>query len=264
VAEPTPRPPLSEAPGLKRYSMHLRHGFFGRRGGASTGIYKSLNCGHGSADEQPRVAENRRRVALALGGTPGNLITLHQSHSNQAVTTDKPFPPGQSPQADAVVTDRPGLVLGALAADCAPVMLCDPEAGVIAAVHAGWRGAVSGVLEGAVEAMIRLGADPVRMTAAVGPCLSQASFEVGPDLVDAVLDASAWAEFLFEPGAGDRQHFDLKGYARGRLTRLGVAHVDSLADDTLTQPELYFSHRRAVRAGEPDCGRNISAIMLLA
>ncbi len=257
------RAPCIEAPALKRFSMHLRHGFFGRQGGVSDGVYKSLNCGLGTGDAFANVSENRNRVCAALGLRSNSLATLAQVHSSRAVIVDTPFAPGTAPEADALVTNRPGVALGALAADCAPILLCDPEAGVIAAIHAGWRGAVLGVIESAVDLMATLGAEPDRTTAAIGPCLSQASFEVGPDLVDKVLDASPWAETLFEPGAGDRQHFDLKRYALGRLTRLGVAHVDALADDTLSEPDLYFSYRHSSRAGIAETGRNVSAITLV-
>jgi len=258
------RPPFEEAPAIKRFSMHVRHGFFGSRGGVSSGVYKSLNCGPGSGDEPEKVSENRKRVCLALGGSPDRLASPRQIHSSRAVATDKAFAPNERPEADALVTRTPGLVLAVLAADCAPILLCDPHAGVIAAVHAGWRGAVGGVIESAVEVMGALGADPGKTAAGIGPCLSQPSFEVGPDLEEAVLAATPWADYLFEPGAGDRQFFDLKRYCMGRLTRLGIAHMDALADDTLTQPDAYFSHRRAVKAGERDCGRNMSAIVLIA
>jgi YfiH family protein len=258
------RPPFEEAPALKRFSMHVRHGFFGRRGGVSTGVYKSLNCGPGSGDEPEKVMENRRRVCRALGGSPEMLAAPRQIHSSRAVATDKAFHPNERPECDALATKKPGLILAVLAADCAPIMLCDPHNGVIAAIHAGWRGAVGGVIESAVEVMGALGADPSKTAAGVGPCLAQSSFEVGPDVADAVLNATPWAEYLFESGAGDRQFFDLKRYCLGRLARLGVAHMDALSDDTLTRPDDYFSHRRAVKAGERDAGRNMSAIMLIA
>jgi YfiH family protein len=257
------RAPFIESPALKRFSMHIRHGFFGRKGGVSTGLYKSLNCGPGSNDDLTRVVENRRRVCVSLGGQAGRLATLYQIHSAKAVLVTEPFAPGAQPQADALVTDRPGLILGVLAADCAPLLLVDPHAGVIGAAHAGWKGAVGGVIESCVEAMVQVGADPGRMAAAVGPCISQPSFEVGPDLVDAVLDKTPWAQHLFTPGQGDRQHFDLKGYCLAKLARLGVSHADALADDTLTQPDDYFSNRHSVKTGAADYGRNISAIMLL-
>ena len=260
----TDRPPYEEAPALKRFPMHVRHGFFGRRGGVSHGVYKSLNCGPGSGDEPEKVLENRRRVAHAMGAPLEKLASPRQIHSTKAVITDKAFEPNERPECDALVTKRPGLLLGVLAADCAPIVLCDPHNGVIAAIHAGWRGAVGGVIESAVEAMAVLGADPGKTAAGVGPCLSQSSFEVGPDLADAVLDATPWAETLFEPGQGDRQFFDLKRYCLGRLARLGVAHMDALEDDTLTQSDVYFSHRASVKAGDRDCGRNMTAIMLTA
>ncbi len=258
------RPPSEEAPALKRYSMHVRHGFFGRRGGVSTGVYRSLNCGPGSGDEPEKVLENRRRVCLALGADPEKLAAPRQVHSAKAIVAERAYAPNERPECDALVTKRPGLMLGVLAADCAPIVLCDPHNGVIAAIHAGWRGAVGGVIESAVDAMGQLGADPGKMVAGIGPCLSQTSFEVGPDLFDAVLKATPWAENLFDPGANDRQFFDLKRYCSGRLARLGVAQTDALVDDTLTQPELYFSHRASVKAGDRDCGRNMTGIMLVA
>jgi len=257
------RPPFEEVPALKRFSMHVRHGFFGRRGGVSTGVHRSLNCGHGSGDDPARVIVNRRRVCEALGATLEKLASPRQIHSARAVITDKAYEPNERPECDALVTKRPGLLLGVLAADCAPIVICDPHNGVISAIHAGWKGAVGGVIESALEAMTKIGGDPAKMAAGIGPCLSQSSFEVGPDLVDAVLNTTPWAETLFEAGTGDRQFFDLKRYCAGRLARLGVAHTDALADDTLTQPDAYFSHRHAVKSGDRDSGRNMSAIMLL-
>ena len=259
----TPKPPYEEAPALKRFTMHVRHGFFGRIGGVSTGAYKSLNCGPGSGDAPEKVLENRRRVCHALGAPLDKLASPRQVHSAKAVIAERAYAPNERPECDALVTNRPGLLLGVLAADCAPIVICDPHNGVVAAIHAGWRGAVGGVIEAAVDAMGTLGGDPSRMAAGVGPCLSQASFEVGPDLADAVLDKTPWAETLFEAGEGDRQFFDLKRYCLGQLARLGVAHMDALADDTLTQPESYFSHRHSVKAGDRDCGRNMTGIMLL-
>lgn len=259
----TDTPPFEEAPALKRFSMHVRHGFFGRRGGISAGVYKSLNCGFGSADDPAKVRENRTRVCHALGAMPDKLASPRQIHSAKAVITDKAYEPNERPECDALVTKRPGLLLGVLAADCAPIVICDPHNGIIAAIHAGWKGAVGGVIESTVEAMTEIGGDPAKMAAGIGPCLSQASFEVGPDLADAVLDKTPWAETLFEPGQGDRQFFDLKRYCAGRLARTGVAHIDALTDDTLTQPDDYFSHRHAVKSGDRDSGRNMTGIMLL-
>lgn len=257
------RAPFEEAPAIKRFSMHARHGFFGRRGGVSTGVYNSLNCGPGSGDAPEKVLENRKRVCHALGTTLDHLATPRQIHSAKAVVADRAFEPNERPECDALVTQRPGLLLGVLAADCAPIVLCDPHNGVVAAIHAGWRGAVNGVIEAAVDVMGQLGADPSKTAAGIGPCLSQTSFEVGPDLVEAVLQVTPWAEHLFAPGENDRQFFDLKRYCLGRLARLGVAHMDALADDTLTQPGLFFSHRASVKAGDRDCGRNMTGIMLV-
>ncbi|MBU6319093.1 MAG: peptidoglycan editing factor PgeF [Alphaproteobacteria bacterium] len=257
-------PPTLEAPALKRFSLHIRHAFFGRRGGVSAGSFKSLNCALSSGDNPERVAENRRRACLALGLSVPRLALVRQVHSARAIRATDVFPPGEAPEADAIVTSVPGLALGVLTADCAPVLLCDPHAGVIGAAHAGWRGAVTGVLEAAIEAMIDLGADPSKTVAAIGPCLSQTSFEVGPDLVEAVMDASPWADHLFAEGQGDRKHFDLKAYLMARLMRLGLSHMDALNEDTLGEPGLYFSHRASVRLKEPQTGRNLSAITLIA
>jgi len=243
--------------------MHLRHGFFGRRGGASVGAYRSLNCGLGTSDDPARVQENRDRVCRALGARGDRLATLKQVHSARIVTLDASSDLSDRAEADGLVTKTPGIVLGVLAADCAPVLLCDPRAGVAGAAHAGWRGAVAGVTDATVEAMMEMGADPSSMVAAVGPCIAQPSFEVGPDLVDAVLDATPWAEHLFVPGSGDRQHFDLKRYVLGRLARMGVAHAEALADDTLAEQDDWFSYRGANAAGQKECGRNLSGIVLL-
>ncbi|MEZ5938120.1 MAG: peptidoglycan editing factor PgeF [Hyphomonadaceae bacterium] len=260
----TETPDFTEAPSLGGLTLHVRHAFFGRRGGVSGGPFESLNCAYGSGDDLDHVMTNRARACAVLGAPPEKLVTVNQVHSARAVLAgDGPFPAGARPEADAIVSSTPGLALAILTADCAPILICDPAAGVAAAVHAGWRGAVDGVVEAATEAMVGLGADPSRMIAAIGPCLSQTSFEVGPDLVDRVLDISPWAETMFEPGDGDRSHFDLKKYLAGRMTRLGMSRVDALADDTLAEPDRYFSHRGAQKRGEPTAGRNLSVIMLL-
>ncbi len=257
------RPLFIQAPALAKYTMHLRHGFFGRQGGVSGGVYTSLNAGLGSDDALEAVIENRARICTALGGDPKSMVTVHQCHSNRAVIVDAPFAPGQAPEADAIVTRTPGLVLTALAADCAPLLMCDPHANVAAAVHAGWRGAVSGVIESALEAMVQLKADPANVIAAVGPCISQDSFEVGPDLESDVLDASPWAHNLFEPGQGDRLQFDLKRYCLHRLARAGVGKAEAIAEDTVTEPVMFHSYRRSKSEGADDYGRNASSIMLL-
>lgn len=260
---PQDHPLFLEAPALAKFSLHLRHGFFGRQGGVSDGIYASLNAGPGSNDDPAAVSENRDRICEALGAERGRMVTLHQCHSNKAVIVDEPFAPGEAPEADALVTKTPGLVLTALAADCAPLLICDPHANVAAAVHAGWRGAVSGVIESALEAMAELGAEPGNTVAVVGPCISQSSFEVGPDLEDAVLDVSPWAQNLFTPGRVDRLHFDLKRYCLLRLARAGVKTGESISEDTLTEPVMFHSYRRSRAEGADDYGRNASSIVLL-
>lgn len=252
-----------QSPALAGLTLHIRHGFFGRLGGVSTGAFASLNVANKSGDDPANVAENRKRALETLGVGPSALVTVSQVHSAKAVTVDAPFPAGARPDADAIVTNKPGLALGVLTADCAPILICDPQAHVCAAVHAGWRGAVLGIVEAAVEQMVRLGAEPSRMVAAIGPCLSKASFEVGPDLVDQVLASTPWAESLVSPGEGDRSFFDLKAYLLGRMARVGLARLEALEDDTLAQQDVYFSHRGAQRQGFTATGRNLSAILLL-
>ena len=176
---------------------------------------------------------------------------------------DDVFAPGEAPEADAIVTETPGLVITALAADCAPVLMCDPHTNIVAAAHAGWRGAVSGVMENTIEVMCGLGAKPEKIIAAIGPCISQASFEVGPEFEDQILDHSPWAQNLFIPGKDDRLQFDLKRYCLHRLARCGVGKAEALADDTVSEPVMFHSFRRSQREGAHDYGRNASSIMLL-
>ena len=236
----------------------LAHGFFTRAGGVSEGLYESLNCGRGSDDAAGAVAENRRRVAAHLGRA--GLVTAAQVHSATARAVAHPWP-GAPPEADALVTDRPGLALAVLSADCAPVLLADPGAGVIGAVHAGWRGALDGVIGAAVGAMAGLGADRARIAAAVGPCISQRAYEVGPDFVERFLDADPEHARFFAGGQGDRAQFDLPGFVLAALRAEGVA-ADWTGHCTHSDPARFFSHRRARRAGAPDYGRLVSAIAL--
>lgn len=264
MAQTTSRAPYIESPALSPFTMNWRHGFFGREGGVSTGLYKSLNAGPGSSDQGNRVKANRDRICVTLGALPGRMITLRQAHTNKAVIVDGPMSVAQAPEADAIVTATPGLVITALAADCAPILIGDPQANVIAAVHAGWRGAVTGVIEAAISSMETLGASPENMVAAVGPCISRDSFEVGPDFEKAFLDISPWCANLFDQGEGDRLKFDLKLYCRSRLMRAGVGKCEALGDDTMTQPDKYFSYRRSKAKNESDYGRNASSIMLVA
>lgn len=235
----------------------IRHGFFTRAGGVSQGIHAGLNCGPGSDDRPEAVAENRRRVAAALDLAPDALLTLHQVHSAEVVTVREPF--AERPRADALVTDRPGLGLGALAADCAPVLLADPEAGVIGAAHAGWKGALAGILESTVRAMRALGARTIR--AAVGPCIGQRAYEVGPDFLDRFRAADDACLRFFAAGRGDRFQFDLAGFVLDRLRAEGV-EAGWTGHCTHSEPDRFFSYRRATQAGEPDYGRLISVVRL--
>lgn len=239
----------------------VRHGFFGRRGGVSGDIYDSLNAGPGSSDDPEAVAQNRARIAQALRVGPASLLSLHQIHSADAVIADGPWT-GERPRADGIATRKPGLAVSALAADCAPVLLADPTTRTVAAAHAGWKGALAGVLERTVTIMERLGAQRRRIVAAIGPCIAQASYEVGPEFEAQFLaDAPQNARF-FIPGAGDRRQFDLKAFCAARLRAAGVSAVDMLPDDTFAREDAWFSHRRSVKRGEPDYGRNLSAIVL--
>ncbi len=243
----------------------LPHGFFTRIGGVSEGRFASLNCSVTSGDDPAALAENRRRVAAAIGVAPDRLLGVTQVHGVAVATVTEPWPAGQGPRADALVTDRPGIGLGIITADCAPVLLADPAAGVIGAAHAGWRGAAAGTLEAVLAAMAGLGAAPERVVAIVGPCIGQASYEVGPEVRDAVR-ASAVAEpdRHFAPGLGDRLQFDLAGYCAARLRGAGVGTVRTIGADTCADPARFFSHRRRVREGGGSIGHQISAIALPA
>ena len=241
----------------------LTHGFFGRDGGVSDGLYASLNLGPGSNDDPEKVKQNRKIVADAMGAASmDHLISLYQIHSPHVVVTDRPFDWGARPEGDAMVTSTPGLALCVLTADCTPVLIADPVARVIGAAHAGWKGALSGVIENTIAEMVKLGASPHNMTAAIGPSLSQDSFEVGPDLKTPFTEKHDWSERFFRPGDGDRSQFDIWGFCEGILIREGVSKIDCLGEDTLTQPNRYFSNRWRVREKRSDYGRNGSVIML--
>ena len=239
----------------------VRHGFFTRAGGVSQGVYASLNVGVGSRDDPEAVIENRARAAAAFDVDPGRLLTVYQIHSATAVSAGEPF--AERPQADAVASATPGLMCGALAADCAPVLIVDPEARVVAAAHAGWRGALGGVVEAAVLRMTELGARPSRMLAAVGPCIGPASYEVGLEFLEAFTGADPTSARFFRPGArADKRLFDLPGFVLSRIAAAGVGEAEWIGRDTLAEPDVFFSNRRAVHRGEPDYGRLLSAIML--
>ncbi len=237
----------------------VRHGFFGRAGGASSGVFAGLNCGGGSTDQAEAVTINRARVAEAMGVAPSHLVGVHQVHSAEAVAVTAPLVP--RPRADGMATRTPGLALSVLTADCQPVLLADREAGVIGAAHAGWRGTVAGVLEATLAAMAALGAEPGRTRAAIGPTISQRAYEVGPELMDEVMAEDPEAARFFANGQGDRLMFDLPGYGLLRLRRAGV-EAEWTRHCTYSSPERFFSYRRSVHAREADYGRLIAAIAL--
>lgn len=237
----------------------VAHAFFTRQGGVSTGLYASLNVGVGSGDDPAAVAENRRRAAAHFGASPERLRSCYQIHSPQVVVAEAASP-RERPRADGLVTREPGLVLGVLAADCAPVLLAETEAGVVGALHAGWRGALAGVIEAGVAAMASLGARRENIRAAVGPCIGPASYEVGLEF----LAAFAGFETFFSAGASpEKRLFDLPGFVLGRLAAAGVGEAAWIGADTLADEDRLFSNRRAFHRGESDYGRLLSAIALI-
>lgn len=239
----------------------LPHGFLGRTGGVSRGIAAGLNVGLGSDDEPADVAANRRLGADAI--LPGaTLIGVYQIHSADCVTVTAPWGDDARPRADALVTDRPGLLLAIVTADCAPVLLADREAGVIGAVHTGWKGAIGGVTDATIAAMEELGAKRSRIAAAIGPCIAQASYEVDAGLRDRFIDASPANARFFADGAPGHWQFDLAGYVSYRLKIAGIGTVETLPEDTYEQPARFFSYRRATHRGEPAYGRQMSLIGL--
>jgi hypothetical protein len=259
---------MSEVPTLVSPLLNelagVRHAFFTRQGGVSHGVFASLNTGRGSGDDAAHVAENRARAARALGRAAADLSTCYQIHSATPVVIDAPLGAAR-PEGDAVVTRTAGVVCGALAADCAPVLIADAEARVIAAVHAGWRGALAGVVEAAVAAMTQLGASPARITAAVGPCIGPASYEVGLEFLETFAAADAANARFFRPGAAPQKRlFDLPAFVLSRLAAAGVTRAKWTGHDTLADETRFFSNRRAVHRGERDYGRLLSAITLEA
>jgi polyphenol oxidase len=237
------------------------HGFYGRVGGVSTGIYESLNAGPGSDDDAANVIENRRRIAVDMGVTPDRLMTAYQVHSADALMVDKPFS-AERPKVDALVTRCPSLATSILSADCAPILFADPSARIVAAAHAGWKGAIGGILEATLEKMCKLGASKSRIVAAIGPCIARASYEVGPEFVAHFIDVDANYGRFFVPGDADRSLFDLKRFCASRLRTAGVGAIDVLPHDTCALSADFFSNRRRNQAGEPDYGRNLSAIRI--
>ncbi len=239
----------------------VRHGFFTRQGGVSTGLYEGLNTGVGSKDDPAAVTENRRRVAAHLGGTGDDLAACYQIHSAVARVAESGWK-GERPEGDASVTATPGVICAVLTADCAPVLLADPEAGVVGAAHAGWKGALGGIVHSAVAAMEALGARPGRIMAVVGPCISQASYEVGADFQERFEHHDPGSDRFFRPGAAGKRLFDLPGFVLWRLEQAGVGEAAWTGEDTRTDAARFFSNRRAFLNGEPDFGRQMSAISL--
>jgi YfiH family protein len=241
----------------------IRHAFFTRQGGVSEGLFASLNCGFGSSDDAAKVAENRGRAMAAIGIDKDRLITCFQVHSPNVAVVDAPWRREDNPRADAMVTRRTGVALGILTADCAPVLLADPEARVIGAAHAGWRGALTGVLEATVTAMAALGATPRRIRAGVGPCIAQASYEVGPEFPAPFLAEDPANAALFVPALRAGHFlFDLAGYVARRLERIGLGRIERTGGDTAADTDRFFSYRRSRLKKEPDYGRELSAICL--
>ena len=242
--------------------LPVAHGFFTRRGGVSQGPYASLNCALSGQDARASILENRARAARALGAEPADLVGLTQVHGIDVVRVDAAWLPGQGPRADAAVTDRPGIAIGIVTADCAPVLFADARAGVVGGAHAGWRGAVAGVLEATLDAMEALGARREHIAAAVGPCIGQASYEVAADLRDAVLAQNPDDARFFATGQRpERWQFDLAGYCGERLHSAGTGTVTILGLDTMADETRFFSHRRRTLAGGGAIGHQMSIIV---
>ncbi|MBV8791730.1 MAG: peptidoglycan editing factor PgeF [Pseudolabrys sp.] len=239
------------------------HAFFTREGGVSQGLYATLNGGIGSHDKPEAVDENRARMATAVGVRPENFLSLYQVHSPDVVTVEKPWTRNDRPRADAAVTAVPGLALGISTADCGPVLFAEPKARVIGAAHAGWKGALGGVLEATIGAMEKLGAQRERISVALGPMIRQRSYEVGPEFVERFIADNPNNSRYFEmSGREDRRQFDLSGYVSARLARAGVTQIEDLGFDTCADPARFYSYRRSTLNKEPDYGRHINAIAL--
>ena len=237
------------------------HGFLGRRGGVSTGELAGLNVGYGSNDDRAAIDENRRRaIAAVLRGA--ELATVHQVHSAEVVYVEHPWPQGERPRADAMVTERSNLLLGILTADCAPVLFTDPEAGIVGAAHAGWRGALAGVTDSTIAEMERRGASRDRIRAVVGPCIAQPSYEVDEAFRERFLESDPSNNRFFIAGKSGKPHFDLPGYVAERLRSSGIVKTEIVGLDTYTEADRFYSYRRATHLGEADYGRQVSLIGL--
>lgn len=241
----------------------VRHKFFTRQGGVSDGIYASLNCGPGSDDARAHVIDNRARAMAALGQEPDSLVTVYQYHSAEVVRVHGAWDLVEAPKADAMVTTAPGVTLGILTADCAPVLFSDSETGVIGAAHAGWKGALGGVIDATIKMMVDAGAEVDRISAAVGPCIQQSSYEVGADFRSSFMEAGSGNDRFFGAGVSTGKYqFDLSGYVRHRLSECGVGSIEILDVDTYADEARFFSYRRTTHLNEPDYGRQLSAVVL--
>ena len=244
-------------------SLRVPHGFFTRQGGVSSGPYASLNCSLSGGDARDAVLQNRALAARTIGVEPDRLVGLMQVHGADVVRVTRPWTPGDGPRADAMVTNSPGVALGIITADCAPILLADAGSGVTGAAHAGWRGAAAGVVEATVAAMVRLGADPASIVAAIGPCIGQESYEVGADLRDAVVEHRAADASFFVPGGREAHwQFDLAGYCSARLADAGIGCVTVIEADTAAEEARFFSYRRRTLGGGGPIGHQISIISL--
>ncbi len=248
---------------LRSVQLRVPHGFFTRAGGISSGPYASLNCSLSGGDARDAVLRNRAAAARALAANPDNLVGLMQIHGTDVVHVTEAWQPGAGPRADAMVTDRPTIALGIITADCAPILFADTQAGVVGAAHAGWRGAVAGVIEATIAAMVRLGARPAAIAAAIGPCIRQPSYEVSADLRDAVLAHAAADDRFFAPGQRPaRWQFDLAGYCAARLTAAGITLIETVDANTAADEARFFSYRRRTLGGGGPIGHQISIVAL--
>ena len=253
---------MIHAPSLS--SPNIRHAFFTREGGVSDGIYASLNGGIGSNDAPENVRENRARMAAALGVAPTHLVSCFQIHSPHVIVATQPWTRENTPRADAIVTRVPGLAVGVGTADCGPILFADAEAGVVGAAHAGWKGALTGVLEATIAAMEKLGAARARIAAAIGPLIRQPNYEVGAEFVDRFTAADAtYGKFFVSAARPGHAMFDLPGYIKARLERAEIQGVEDLGLCTYAEPARFFSYRRTTHRGEPDYGRHVNAIALM-
>lgn len=253
---------MIEAPTLKTITS-IRHGFFTRNDGHSVGLYQSLNCGLGSNDDRESVFKNRAVCAAALGVDAGSLVTVHQEHTSDIIAVSSPWQPESAPVADGLVTKTPGLAIAVLAADCTPVLFAAPKAGVIGAAHAGWKGAISGVVENTIAAMKELGAKRDDIIAVVGPCIGAASYEVGPEFHERFISESPVnTRYFVSSSKAGHCYFDIGGYVLDRVLRAGVKSASRINADTYAESSQFFSYRRSCHMNEPDYGRQVSGIAL--